>query len=357
MSGLVTGAVFQEGPAVLRPRMVLAAIAEAADDHGFACLSMETIAMKTVCKSTRTAMRNVEWLEARGWLSVVRKAAGDGKGNVYFVNIDRLGVRLNPKSRKNDWHLAFERKYPGLREQAWGRGSGDNMAREPAAEPIESAQENGPSDTMSPDFGGEEGYSGDISGATQVTFPTDSGDISAFPILKNRVNRENRVLRGKRASNPPEPDPRHVPFRLACEVYAKFKGVRFVWDGSETGVLARLLESCPSLTLLDFQSCLTNRARSPGTPHGERPRLWLANITRYQEGPLNQFNRTNSITTGETHGRDLGNRKASAANEALARAQARVVEEDRADGEAAGDVPGPGRGDGRGSLAELLDSA
>jgi hypothetical protein len=167
--------------------------------------------------------------------------------------------------------------------------------------------------------------------------------------LKNRVNRSRVPSRGKRSK---AADPRHVLFKLACETYAKFKGVRLVWDGSEAGALALLLRASPELTLREFQICLNHRAQSSGTPHGERPRTWLATITRYQHGPLNRFNRTE-----ESNGRNLGNRKADAANESLARAQASVVAEDHADEQAGFDVPGPGRGDGRGSLAELLESA
>jgi hypothetical protein len=345
MSGIVTGAVLQQGPAKLRPRMVLVAIAEAADDHGFACLSMETIAMKALCEP-RHAMRLVDALEVEGWLWVKRKAV-DGKGSVYFVNIAKLGVVLNPKSRKNEWHLAFERKFPGPKK------SGDKKSPAPDVKPADTAPDDTPSDNLSrdilsPEDDAETGESGDIFRGTQVTFQPDSGDISGLLIRKNRVNRGNRVSRG--AAQPP--DTRHVPFKLACETYAKFKGVAFVWDGSEAKALALLLRSSPGLTLYDFQLCLNNRAKSPGTPHGERPRLWLANITRYQEGPLNQFNRKE-----DGHGRDIGNRKASAANDALTRAQASVDAEEIADEQAGGDVPGSWGGDGRGSLAELLEGA
>src|ERR1700722_19171199 len=117
MSGIVTGAVLQRGPEVPRPRMVLVVIAEAADDYGFARLSIETIAKKAVC-DPRTAIRMVHGLEAEGWLWVKRRAV-DGKASVYFVNLARLGVLVNLKSRKNQWHLDFERKYPGA-AATWG---------------------------------------------------------------------------------------------------------------------------------------------------------------------------------------------------------------------------------------------
>jgi len=78
--------------------MVLLAIADNADDFGFAFPSYETIAQKARC-STRTAMRHVDELETHGWLKVGRKL--NGRGNVYFVNLEKLGVSVSPKARKS----------------------------------------------------------------------------------------------------------------------------------------------------------------------------------------------------------------------------------------------------------------
>lgn len=89
-----------------------------------------------------------------------------------------------------------------------------------------------------------------------------------------------------------EPDPRHVSFRTAIEAYAAHMRVKLPWDGSEAKQLDLLLKSSPDLNLAEFQACLNHRARSPGTPHGERPRLWLPNILKYQQGPLNEFGKT-----------------------------------------------------------------
>jgi len=190
MSGILTGAVFQQGPAVLRPRVVLAAIAEAADDHGFAVQSIETIAMKAVC-DPRTAMRVVKWLELEGWLQVRRRAV-DGKASVYFVNIVKLGVVLNAKSRKNEWHMAFERKHGGAKPARIS--SGDKVSPMHDLTPADTTLEDESDDNMSPDFpGAASEESGDISGGVQVTKQPESGDILPLPIRKNRVSRVSRV--------------------------------------------------------------------------------------------------------------------------------------------------------------------
>jgi len=113
---------------------------------------------------------------------------------------------------------------------------------------------------------------------------------------EEEINKEQKPSRDKRES-----DPRHVPFKLACEMYATHKGVIFVWDGGEAKQLSSLLAASPELTLQTFQKCLNNRAKSP-VPHGERPREWLGTVLRYQEGPLDQFGKPLGAGNGTTQG-------------------------------------------------------
>lgn len=92
-----------------------------------------------------------------------------------------------------------------------------------------------------------------------------------------------------RARREGESDSRHAEFREACRKYAEHKGVQFVWNASEGKALADLLGAAPQFTLADFQKCLQHRAKSKGVPHGDRPRVWLPHILRFQTGPLDQF--------------------------------------------------------------------
>lgn len=94
-----------------------------------------------------------------------------------------------------------------------------------------------------------------------------------------------------------EADSRHVPFRLACETYATYKHVEFVWDAGEAKQLAMLLAASPSLTLGTFQRCLNHRAKSE-VAHGERPREWLGTILKYQEGPLDKYGKPQGVGNG-----------------------------------------------------------
>jgi hypothetical protein len=203
MSAKVMGAVMTGGPRQLRQRMVLVAIADNADDFGFAVLSIETIASKAVCEA-RTAMRMVQALERGDWLRVQRRVTG-GKGSVYFVNVDRLGLVPDARSRKSEMHQAFARtlKNPF---------SGDKMSPEskPGAEAvlkslgISCLEEGAKDDTESGDkMSPENGLpavdiffvpekSGDNSQGVQVTKTSESGDILTLPILRNHVNHLNR---------------------------------------------------------------------------------------------------------------------------------------------------------------------
>lgn len=107
-----------------------------------------------------------------------------------------------------------------------------------------------------------------------------------------------KTLKPSRAER--EGESRHVSFRLAVQAYAKHMHVLFVWDASAGKQLDLLLRAAPELTLASFQACLLNRARSPGVPHGEHPRVWLPRILKYQQGPLNAFGRREEEGNGRT---------------------------------------------------------
>lgn len=152
---------------------------------------------------------------------------------------------------------------------------------------------------------------------------------------KRNIKQDQRHSRAERPS-----DPRKAGFRAAIDTYAAFKHVKLPWDGSEAKALDLLLRSAPDLTLADFQTCLNHRARSPGTPHGERPRVWLPHVLKYQEAPLDQFGKTEgSNGTGNYQGKTRSS--LNAAHEAIAILQQREADANRADaGEAWGETTG-----------------
>ena len=102
MSNIVSSGVWQCGPTEMVQQFLMVAIADNADDFGFAFPSVDTLAFKTRCNK-RTVMRQLDNLEAQGWIRVFRKAINgrQGKGNAYLVNIAKLGVTESPKGRPN----------------------------------------------------------------------------------------------------------------------------------------------------------------------------------------------------------------------------------------------------------------
>jgi uncharacterized protein YdaU (DUF1376 family) len=124
----------------------------------------------------------------------------------------------------------------------------------------------------------------------------DTLDARAMPSVSafvSEVKKKQKPSRAKAAS-----DPRHGPFKQACETYATHKKVQFAWDGSEAKALASLLAASPGLTLETFRECLNHRARSD-VPHGERPRKYLPAILSYQEGPLDEYGKPKGVGNGK----------------------------------------------------------
>lgn len=95
------------GPAKPTTRFVLASIANAADDFGFACPGIETIA-NACCCDEHTVMRQIKKLETQGWMTVKRKVLG-GRGSVYFISLEKLNITISAKSRRSPIWNEIER--------------------------------------------------------------------------------------------------------------------------------------------------------------------------------------------------------------------------------------------------------
>lgn len=97
--------VWDKGPEGHIDRYVLLAIADNANDEGFAHPSITTIAIKT-CLSTRTVMRSIQTLESGGWLVAHRKSR-DVKFSTYTISLSRFhesGDSQSHDRRSRDSH-------------------------------------------------------------------------------------------------------------------------------------------------------------------------------------------------------------------------------------------------------------
>jgi len=103
MSVQMMGAVINCGPQDRTQFCVMMALANYADDFGFAYPSIETIAANSRC-DMRTTRRQISNLEAEGWLYCARKAVG-GKSNAYILNIGKIGVTVPPNGKRSPLFL------------------------------------------------------------------------------------------------------------------------------------------------------------------------------------------------------------------------------------------------------------
>ncbi len=104
MSAVLVSAVFLRGPKDESQR-ALVALAHNADDFGFATMRLETIGAH-INREAKQVGRYIKKLAAEGWICPVKKAV-DGCGNVYFLNLSKLGAGPSEKSRKSPLHLDF----------------------------------------------------------------------------------------------------------------------------------------------------------------------------------------------------------------------------------------------------------
>ena len=84
---------------------LMCALAENADDFGFCFPSIATLAQKTRVDE-RTVKRRIKMLELEGWVRIGRKVV-NRKGNVYFIDLGKLGVTVSPEARISPLHLKF----------------------------------------------------------------------------------------------------------------------------------------------------------------------------------------------------------------------------------------------------------
>lgn len=115
---------------------------------------------------------------------------------------------------------------------------------------------------------------------------------------RQKTSRDKREVPRDTFRSTREVDPRHVEFRELAGEYWKYKNpqIAMPWDGSEAKQLSSLLAANPMLDVDAFRELLRTRAKSQ-VNHAERPRAWLAKVTDYSRGPLNEFNKPMGVTT------------------------------------------------------------
>ena len=70
--------------------------------------------------------------------------------------------------------------------------------------------------------------------------------------------------------------------------YQSVNGISCPWDGSEAAALTKMLKANPSWTPDEWRVMILNHFESEKA-NGERPRIWLPNISKWALGPLDKF--------------------------------------------------------------------
>ena len=70
--------------------------------------------------------------------------------------------------------------------------------------------------------------------------------------------------------------------------YREVNGITCPWDGSEAKALDKMLKANPSWTVMQWLTMVRNYFDSEGI-NGQRPRVWLPQISKWAAGPLDKF--------------------------------------------------------------------
>ena len=100
-------------------------------------------------------------------------------------------------------------------------------------------------------------------------------------------------------------DPRHAACKSVLDSFwARHNTLPMPWSGKEAKHLSSVLSANPSLSVEQFEQILENRSASE-VNHSEGPGIFLLNITKYANGPLDRYGkplgRSARLSNGEQH--------------------------------------------------------
>ena len=99
------------------------------------------------------------------------------------------------------------------------------------------------------------------------------------------------------------PDRRHMVVKGMLDTYwrEEMPSVPSLpWSAADAGALGQFLKANPELNVRVVEDCLVNRLQSDDHAPGERVHVWIGNLLRYAQGPLDRFKllkRTNGEAT------------------------------------------------------------
>jgi uncharacterized protein YdaU (DUF1376 family) len=133
--------------------------------------------------------------------------------------------------------------------------------------------------------------------------------------------------RGKSRGRPSDTAGKHSRIKqLIFSIYREHNKTDPPWDGSEGKQLDLLLKATPGWTEEQYRGCLQNLYASDGYPSGQRPRVFMKDLSTCLNGPLDRFRRTRreisetGCSKADARERERDRKYQLAAEQALSRA-------------------------------------
>ena len=134
-----------------------------------------------------------------------------------------------------------------------------------------------------------------MSAHTEAEADTEAKEQKHSPNPRKRVSEAQRKRDKKKKDSPPTKTDfakaRHTEFKAGIFEYWRSRNqIDCPWGPAEGQQLEIWLRANPTVTFGHFKQMLRNRYVSEVT-HGDRPAMWIKNVTSYANGPIDQYGR------------------------------------------------------------------
>jgi DNA-binding transcriptional ArsR family regulator len=237
VSASVYGLIFRAKIGNPTLKLVLLALADNANDNGYCYPGIDHLIQKTEL-SKRQVLRYLDKLEEAG---LMRRESGIGRGHTSEFFLDLTAIQ-----EKVSYVTPIQNKKVSSKAR--------------------------------------KGVIQDVKGDIFDTYKEETSETSLETTLLPFGEATTKV-------EPSKPSLHGIVTKHIQTLYQSKFGDKCPWDGSEAGQLRKLIEGNPSWQFSTFERLIKARYDSEGV-NGERPRTWIAHLSKYMAGPLDRFGKT-----------------------------------------------------------------